>query len=154
ALLALATEEGFAQRLAQARAMRGWGLAELGRTDEGIAELRAGLDGYRATGAELSRPYFLTLLAEAHARAGGAGAGLEIAGEGLAAVEVTGGQCCEAELHRVRAELLLGARRGPRQKGRAVDAEACLARAIAVARRQEAKTFELRAVLASSRLLQ
>ena len=68
AALRLASEHGFPMWLGFATALRGWVLVEEGQTTEGIAHLRQGLATWQATGAEVWRPYFFTLLAEVYGR--------------------------------------------------------------------------------------
>ena len=65
ATIALSAEQGFRYRVATGTIVRGWALARLGRHRDGIVELRRGLAVYRETGAQMERPYFLALLAEA-----------------------------------------------------------------------------------------
>jgi predicted ATPase len=105
------------------------------------------LAGYRATGAELWAPDFLALLAEGQRRTGQAAAGLDIVAEALDRVERTKGRWLEADLHRLRGELLLAVAE-PEQP----EAEACFRRALAVAREQGAKMWELRAATSLARL--
>jgi predicted ATPase len=91
------------------------------------------------------------LLAEQLARAGEAEEGLAAVAEGLEVVETTGERVYEAELYRVRGELLLvRAKAEPAP----AEAEACFRQAIDVARRQSAKSLELRAIVSLSRLYQ
>jgi predicted ATPase len=130
---------------------RGWALVEQGQGEEGIAQIRQGLTAYRATGAEMARPYFLTLLAEAHGKVGEAEQGLAALGEALAQVEQTGERWYEAGLYRLKGELLL-AQAGP--KGKTEEVEQCFLQALAVARRQQAKSLELRAATSLARLWQ
>ena len=84
-LIALSTEQGFPFWLAWGTILRGWALAEQGQGEEGIAQMRQGLAAYRATGAELARPYCLALLAEAYGKVGQAEEGLSVLAEALAA---------------------------------------------------------------------
>src|SRR5205823_6899358 len=93
------------------------------------------------------RPTFLTLLAEAYAAAGQAEAGLDALAEALALMDHTGERYYEADLHRLKGELLV-----QQAVPDAPQAEACLQQALAVARRQQAKSWELRAALSLSRL--
>src|SRR4051794_10829945 len=90
-------------------------------------------------------PYFLGLLVEAHGRDGQAATGLDVATEALTRVEATGARWIAAELHRLRGELLLALREHDR-------AEACFRRALAVARAQGARMWELRAAASLARL--
>ncbi len=69
-LIALSTEQGFPFCWRMGTILQGWALAEQGQGEEGIAQMRQGLAAYRATGAELWRPYFLALLAEAYGKVG------------------------------------------------------------------------------------
>ncbi len=113
-----------------------------------------GLAARQATGAELTRPYFLALLAEMYGEIGQAEEGLNTLGEALAAVHKSRERHWEAELYRLRGELLL-AREGKKAKGKnqkESEAEACFQQAIDVARHQTAKSLELRAVMSLSRL--
>ena len=73
--------------------------------------MRHGLEAMRTTGAELSRPWFLTLLAEIYDKSGRFEEGLEVLTEALALVQQSGEHASEPELHRLRGEFLLGLRR-------------------------------------------
>src|SRR5215213_4153515 len=147
ALIALATEHGFPLWLAAGVVVRGWALADGGRVEEGIAVMRRGLADYRATGAETWSPYFLGLLAEAHGRGGQAAAGLRLAADALDRVERTGVRWIEAELHRLRGELLLTVPEADQP-----EVETCFVRALTVAREQGARLWELRAATSLARL--
>jgi class 3 adenylate cyclase/predicted ATPase len=149
AAIALAKEHGFDFWLAHATIPHGWALVQQGHTDEGLAEIVDGLARYQATGAELERPLWIALLADAYARAGRPERGLAAVEEALADVEKTGVRFHEAELRRLKGELLL---RGPApsEDGAAV----CFLRAIETARQRQARSIELRAVMSLSRLLQ
>jgi predicted ATPase len=151
ALMALATEQGFAQYVAQATIMRGWALAAQGQGAEGTAQMRRGLAAYQATGSERQQPYNLALLAEAYGSLGQTAEGLSLLAEVLAPVDRPGERGWAAELHRLQGELLL-AQAGDRQ--RVPEAEACLHQALDVARRQQARSWELRAATSLSRLWQ
>ena len=98
--------------------LRGWALAEQGQMEEGIAQLRQGVAGWRATGAEASTPYFLALLAETYGKGGQAGEGLTILEEALALVDKNEERYYEAELYRLKGELLLDAERKMRHAKR------------------------------------
>jgi predicted ATPase len=105
--LACATEHGFALFVAHVTNLQGWALLEQGEVEQGIAQLRQGLAAYRATGAEVERPYFLGLLAAAYGKVGQTEAGLQGLAQALAAVDKTGMRFCEAELYRLKGELLM-----------------------------------------------
>jgi predicted ATPase len=151
ALMALATEQGFAQELARAIILRGWALASQEQGTEGTAQMHQGLAAYRATGTERQQPYYLALLAEAYGSIGQATEGLSLLAEALATVDRTGEHEWGAELHRLQGELLL-AQVGERQKGQ--EAETCFHQALDVARHHQAKSWELRAAISLSRLWQ
>jgi len=129
--------------------LHGWALAHQGRAQEGIAQLTQGLRDYRATGAETNRPYFLALLAEAQETRGEPEAGLAVLKEALTRVDTTGEHWYEAELHRLTGALLL-----QQSSEHQAEAETCFQRAIAIARTQQAKSFELRAATSLARLWQ
>ena len=145
----LTMEQGFAERLAWSTALHGWALAMQGQSEAGIAELRQGLDADLATGSMLFQPYFLGLLAEAYGEAGQPDAGLHTLGEVAAMLPTTESRWYQAELHRLKGTLLLR-----RDIHAAVEAEACLHEALAVARHQRAKSWELRAATSLARLWQ
>jgi len=114
-----------------------------------MAQMRQGIAAWRATGAELQRPYYLALLAEAFGKAGQADEGLSVLTEALAAVHKTEERLYEAELYRLKGELLLSL-----SAENQAEAEACFHKAIDIAQRQSAKSLELRAVMSLSRLLE
>ena len=111
---------------------------------EAIPLLEFGLDQWRQAGAETFRSYFLAGLADAHRRAGNPSAALSAVDEGLAHVERFGEHFHEAELRRIRGELLLDA-------DREAEGIAELGRALDVAHKQHARSFELRAARALGR---
>jgi predicted ATPase len=149
AAITLAAEHGFAHWVAAGMMYRGWALIEQGQGEEGLAQLRQGLAAWRETGAKLLQHYFLGFLAEAHAKMGQVKEGLEVVAEALAAVPKSG-RFWEAELYRLKGELLLKAEGG----GMKDEAENCFWQAIEVARRQEARSLELRATVSLGRLWQ
>jgi predicted ATPase/predicted Ser/Thr protein kinase len=149
-MLALADEHGFLQYLAMGTFMRGWSQAALGKRAEGIAQMRQGLKAMRATGSGAGQLRPLSTLAAALGEEGLADEAQAVLDEALAAHERTGEHYYEADLYRVQGELLLARRSG----GPAVlsEAERWFRRAVEVARRQQAKSLELRAVVGLSRL--
>ena len=155
-LTAVSREQGFTPYLALASIFRGWLLTQQGDSEEGIGQMREGLAARRAIGAESVRPYYLALFAEAYRQAGQLQAGLTVVAEGLEFVVKTDGHFYDAELYRLKGELLLaqeGTRRpagGFREK--VPKTEECFLKAIEIARRQQAKSLELRAVMSLSRL--
>jgi predicted ATPase/class 3 adenylate cyclase len=147
-LIALSAERGFTLWLAAATGLRGWAMARQGRNEEGIAQIQEGLAASRATGAELWRPYFLCLLAEAYIETGRLDDGLSALTEALAAADEHEIRNYEAELHRLKGELLLR-----RDDSNAAEARSCFERAIEIARTQSAKSWELRATISLARQL-
>jgi predicted ATPase len=167
--LALSTEQRFVQRLAQGKILLGWTLVEQGRVAEGISQMRQSMAAYGATGADLGRSSYLALLAEAYGKGGRAEEGLAVLAEALAVVEEDGIRFNEAELYRLKGELLLRqlAERGSWRMASAepltlpgvehsvlTEAETCSRQALDVAHRQHAKSLELRAAMSVSRLWQ
>jgi class 3 adenylate cyclase/predicted ATPase len=147
--ITVATAQQLALVLAVGPIMRGWALAMQGQRAEGLTQLRQGLDAYRATGTEFYRPHFLSMLAEVHQSLGQPEAGLTALREALALVEKTGERYYEAELHRLTGELLL-----QHAAPEVSQAEACFQQSLDIARRQQAKSLELRAAMSLARLWQ
>jgi predicted ATPase len=149
ALMTLSSEQGFPQWLPYGMILRGWVLTTYGEGAEGIAQLRQGLVAHLDTRTGLHRPYFLSLLAEAHGKVGKPEEGLTVIDEALAIVNNTEERNWEAELHRLKGELLL------MQQGQKVsEAEECFQQVFKIVRRQQTKSFELRAAMSLSRLWQ
>ena len=146
-LMALSREQEFAQWLAWGAMLRGWVLVEQGQGVEGMAHMRQGLEAFDAIGAALGRPYWLALLAEAWGKVGQAEEGLRALAEALEAMQTSGERRWEAEIYRLKGQLLL-------TPGAAHDdeAEACFQQALDVARRQQAKSLELRVAVCLSHL--
>jgi class 3 adenylate cyclase/predicted ATPase len=149
AACALAGEQGIGFFLAVGTVLRGWALAEQGQSDAGIVQMREGMAVCRTTGAEADRPYFLALAAEAYGREGRYDEGLAMLEEALALVDQSEERYWEAEIHRLKGESLLA-----RSAEHQVEAEACVHTALNVARRQQAKSLELRAATSLARLWQ
>jgi predicted ATPase len=157
ALLRIATERGFGLYQAWGTILRGWVLAEGGEIVEGIAKMQQGLAALRDMGLELLLPEFFSFLADAYGKAGQIEEGLRLVAEALMMVERTGERKFEAELHRLKGELLLSqveAKAETEMGMRYQDAEKCFQRALEVARRQSAKSWELRAAMSLSCLWQ
>jgi predicted ATPase len=147
-VIRVAAEHGFIQISAFTTILRGWAMAAQRRSEEGIAQMQEGLAAHRATGAELLRPYHLCLLAEVCIETGRLDDGLSALTEALAAADEQENCFYEAETHRLKGELLL-----MHDNGTAAEAAECFRDAIEVARRQSAKSFELRATVSLARLL-
>jgi predicted ATPase len=149
ALLTLSREQEFTQRWATATILLGWALTAQGHRVQGIAQVHQGLDAFRATGAELARPYYLALLVEAYGDVGEVEEGLRLLDEALVAADHSGERFYESELYRLKGEFLL-----VRSAEHHAEAETCLCQALDVARHQQAKSLELRAAMSLSRLWQ
>ena len=148
----LSHEQGFVRWLAGGMIRRGWILAMRGETNEGIAELEQGLVIWRARAGELGLTSILAQQAEAFGKGGRVKDALGLLAEALGLVEKNAERYYEAELHRIRGELLL---EDSTQQAQSIDeAERCFLRALDVARRQHARSFELRAAVSLSRLWQ
>ena len=147
ALLTLVTEQRFAFWLVATTVLRGWALAEHGQGAEGIVQIRQGLAAWQAMGEALYQPHFRALLAEIYGNVGQPEAGLIVLDEVLDAVRTNGLCYCEAELYRLRGMLLQAV-------GESGEAEVCLHQALDVARRQQAKSWELRAATSLARFWQ
>jgi predicted ATPase len=129
--------------------LRGWALAMQGQGEAGMVQVRQGIAAYRATGAALFVPYLWTLVAEVADHLGRTEDGLQALAEAHTLVEQQEERWWEAEICRLRGLLLL------QQPGTPpAEAEAWLQRALDVARRQEAKSLELRAAMSLARLWQ
>jgi predicted ATPase len=111
--------------------------------------MRQGQAAWRATGAKALQPYVLALLAMASAQVGQYEAGLTLLAEALAATNNTGERRWDAELHRLKGEILLA-----HAAQHDTEAESCFRQALDIARRQQARSWELRAAMSLSRLWQ
>jgi predicted ATPase len=120
-----------------------------GQGEEGLAQVHQGIAAWRATGAALIVPYYCTVLAEASAHLGHTEDGLQALAEAHTLVERQEERWWEAEIHRLRGVLLLRRLETP-----PAEAETWLQRALDVARRQQAKSLELRAAMSLARLWQ
>jgi predicted ATPase len=164
-LIALSSEQGLPYRLAWGTTLRGWALAKQGQREEGISQINKGLAAWRVIGGETCQPYFLALLGEAYGHGRQTKEGLNALAEALAIVEKTGARFYEAELYRLKGELMLqqfnvqGSKfkvinpqsPTPNSQARA-EAEACFLKAIDITRKQQAKSLELRATMSLARL--
>jgi predicted ATPase len=148
ALIAVATEHGFPLWLAAGQVLRGWTLAAQGQ-DDSATHLQQGIATYQAMGLRFALPYGLALLAPLYGRTGQPEAGLATLAEAFDMVETQGEYMWQAELFRLKGELLLG-------PAVAVpgEAECCFQQALAIARAQHARAWELRAATSLARLWQ
>jgi predicted ATPase len=147
--MALSREQGFPYWLGIGMIRRGWALAVQGQGAEGVEQIQQGIAAWQATGADVNRPWWLAMLAEAYGKAGKAEEGLTTVAEALTAVYARANRVCEAELYRLKGELQLML-----ATDNAAEAETCFHQSLEVARQQQAKSLELRAALSLSRLWQ
>jgi class 3 adenylate cyclase/predicted ATPase len=146
AAIAFAQERGLAMVVAVGQIMHGAARAMLNPSDEAVAEMRVALSAYRATGARFQITSHLILLAQALTACGRHDEGLSALREAEALVDETGERYLEAEIHRLRGNLLLA--RG----GNGTAVEASYLKALEVSRTQEARPLELRAAADLARL--
>jgi predicted ATPase len=174
ALQTLTHEHGFAWWLGVGMSLQGWALVECAARsgareprEAGLVQLREGLAAVRATEAELWVPLLLGAVAQGYGQGGQAQDGLRVIAEALAMVEKNEERWSEAELYRLKGELTLQKEsrvRGPESEvtdspassvqSPESEAEECFLKAIEIARRQEAKSLELRAATSLARLWQ
>jgi class 3 adenylate cyclase/tetratricopeptide (TPR) repeat protein len=144
-VVALSTEHDFPLYLARGIVSRGAALTALGQAQEGLAVITKGLSMYRATGAVLDTPWVLTSVAEAYAGLRQRIEGLNCLAEAAQIIESTDGRMWETDFYRARGDLL-------NATGDQAAAEESYHQALAVAQRQSAKLFELRAATCLARL--
>jgi predicted ATPase len=144
-LLKLSNQHGFALFRTLGEAFQGCALAGLGRAEEGLSILHRGLAVMRAIGQGLHLPQALTMLAYAYGKAGQPEEGLRRLAEAAEIAETTQDRWAEAELYRVRGDLLLAT-------GRTREAEGSFYQALSVARRQNGRLWELRVAVSLARL--
>jgi predicted ATPase len=140
--LRICEEQRIAQYNAFALCADGWALSVSGESEKGLAQIGQGLDGYLGA----PQHVLLVLQADAQLAIGKPEAALASAAAGLKAVEKTGGAPLEAELYRLRGEALLAG------AGTMSEAETAMQQGIDVARRQNAKSWELRGAMSLARL--
>jgi class 3 adenylate cyclase/predicted ATPase/ABC-type transport system involved in cytochrome c biogenesis ATPase subunit len=138
--LDLAREHGFAYVMAMAQFALGWCEAQQGDAVSGLAQMTQGLDAFQATGAGIVLPCFLALRAEALGRVGRFDEALECLAQAWAQTERGGERWHEAELHRIRGNLLAQA-----PQADPLAARACYEQAMAVAQAQQAHVWQRRA---------
>lgn len=142
ACVALAREHVFPSVLAIGKIFQGWVQVQQGQHREGIEQIHRGITDYRAMGAEISRTFFLALLAECYHKTGDIEAGFQTLTEATALADKNGESWWESELYRLRAQLLL-----QQVTPDVTQAESALNQAVVVARSQSAKSLELRATM-------
>lgn len=146
----LCEERGFQAWLAYALAVRGRALVSLGEWEQGIAEIREGLQMWEESGAMVTRPYYRALLAESLEIAGRPEEALAEIVSGLEIANITGEEYYQTEILRMRGVLTHNGAKG--DEGKMLEAQAYVQQAIELARKQGAKSFELRAELSMAKL--
>jgi predicted ATPase len=149
ALLNLATTQGFPLHVGFGTFWRGWALAIQGEGGAGLTQMHEGVAAVVAVGLRLAQPHLLVRLAEATGHVGQIAEGLCLLAEALRMLEESGQGEFLAEAYRLQGELQLH-----QAIPDAAQAEACFQQALAIARRQQAKSWELRAAMSLARLWQ
>jgi class 3 adenylate cyclase/predicted ATPase len=146
-LVNLADEKGATYWKAAGMWAQGLFLHQTGRASEAVQKFNSGLAAWRSTGANLFRPTQLSWLAAAHAELGQFDDAWRCLGDATTEIETTKERWYEAEVNRIAGEVAL---RSPEPD--ATRAKAYFERALAVARAQQAKSWELRAAMSLARL--
>jgi tetratricopeptide (TPR) repeat protein/type II secretory pathway predicted ATPase ExeA len=142
----VASKNGFPYWVAVGSILRGWANAMQGETEDGIAEIKRGLEGCRAARVEMDRPFYLALLAEAYVRGGQPNEAVSALDEAFAMVRNSRTFFYEAELYRLRGNVLKEVGAESLQ-----DVDTCLQQALEVARRYATRSLELRAAVSLAR---
>ena len=140
-------EHGLAREVWMATIIKGWALSYQGQVEEGIAEMRGGIEAAKSTGVVIPT-WCLFPLAEEYLRAGRSSEAGELVDQMLERVQSTGNREDEADVYRLKGELSM-----MRDAPDKLAAEKWFRAAIEVARRQSAKLYELRATMSLARLL-
>ena len=151
-LIAFCADKGFHQWIEMGVILQGWGLAMQGQGEVGIAQMQQGLASSGDAGIGLGRAPVMAQLAEAYRIAGQTDAGLRALEQARAAMEATGECWWAAETYRLQGELLLQTDAGQRHSE--ANPASRFRQAMAIARQQGAKSFELRAAIGLARLWQ
>jgi class 3 adenylate cyclase/predicted ATPase len=146
--LVISSEHGFLHWKHQATILRGWSLTELGHIDDGLNQMRTGLEGYEAMDSWLASCWFRSLLAIGYTRAGQPDAALRALDDALAIAKRTGDHFFLAEIYRLQGEITF-TQGGPTA---VTDAEDYYNRSLEVARRQKSLSWELRTSVSLARL--
>jgi predicted ATPase len=135
----LASEYAFPLWLAGGRMLRGWASCDLGNVKEGLPEIRKSVKALEATGALIWVQFARYLFAQTLAKAEQFSDAIKLVDQNLLVIAGTSGRWYEAELHRLKGDLLI------RKGASSAAAEVCYETAIAVAARQTARLWQLRA---------
>src|SRR5262249_12820443 len=146
-VLSLADEKGASAWKAFGMMHQGSLLALSGQASKATQMINSGIGAWRSTGSTLWAPCYLSSLARAHAELGRFDDAWRLVGEAMTAAESTKARWCEADIYRTSGEIALMSADPDVTK-----AEICFARALALAREQQAKAWELRAAMNMARL--
>jgi len=166
AAIRVSSEHGLVLYESIAKITHAWSLLDQELTEEAIEQMRNGLAAYHATGAEILRPHFVAVLGHALSRRGNFEEGLKLLDEALEAAQRTGEKSCEAELYRLKGEVLLMQTKneGASQADLAgqiptadkslvvAEVEGCFNQAIRIAQGQHARSWEQRALMSLAQL--
>lgn len=170
ALIALSSDKGFSLFRAMGAAHQGWTMVAQGQGKKGIAQIRQSLAILTSTGAKTFESDYLALLAQSYGMLGWQERGRRVLAKAFKTINTTGERWYEAELHRLAGELTLQVETGnwrlktspsspqaPNLKllisgAVAREAEKSFLKAIHIARKQQAKSWELRAATSLARL--
>jgi predicted ATPase/DNA-binding winged helix-turn-helix (wHTH) protein len=163
AAIAIAGEHGLVTYAAYAMITRGWALIEQGQQKEAIEQMRQGVAAHRATGAEIGRPRSMALLAQALDKSNQTSEGLRVLEEALEVANRSGELYYQAELYRLKGELLLKQFNAHDHASQATGghgvqaitvtlAESCFDESLKIAEQQQAKSWQLRAAMSRARL--
>jgi DNA-binding winged helix-turn-helix (wHTH) protein/predicted ATPase len=149
----LSSENGFGHWLALATLLKGWALSKKGHSEDGIRHVVDGIKKWKSTGADHALSYFIALQAEAHSCGHQTDKALVCVEDALTFSRRSREYYYDAELHRLRGEIILG------QKSRVTkeyskEAESCFLRAISISRKKKIRSHELRASTSLARLWQ
>lgn len=145
AAIALSREHRLPLYEAMSSIIRGWVVFQRGSQSDGIEEMRKGLTEHQATGTQLTRPHYLMLLAEALRKLGRSGEALGVLDEAMELIHSRDEAHSLAEIHRIRGEILFDSAL-PEQ------AEEAFVQSLTIAKRQSAKSWELRTATSLVRL--
>jgi class 3 adenylate cyclase/predicted ATPase len=143
----MSVEQRHSFYLGHGSVLHGWAQAAQDQVEDGIAEIEQGIATFRATGAQTWIPHFLGLQAETYARAERIDDGLASVAEALALADETEQHCWQAELSRIKGDLLLA-----QSSSNQAEAERQYLRSLDIARGQQAKSWDLRAATSLARL--
>lgn len=163
-LIAICKEHGFTVWEPTGRILKGWALLQESQdtNEEAINLIRDGIAGWESNRSRVLRPIYLGILAQAYMQTGKIQDGLQAIKDALDAVAESGERTNEAELYRLKGELLIRADKDAYEQAYKNknyhsqyerEAEVCFEKALDIAQRQEAKSWEIRTVVSYSKLL-